>query len=746
MSIRIGQTATAPPFQQAARQSLQDTQLRRNVRHATDLIRNKRAAIVAEVPDWEELREAGRAIKSHVMRHLDAYLEQFESNVTRAGGHVHWAGDADEACEVIASIIGRHDGREVIKVKTMTSDEIQLNTHLQARGITPYETDLADLIIQLGRDHPSHIVVPALHKNHMQVRQIFERTMPLAEWGLDKLGDTPKELAEAARRYLRERFLRVKIGLSGANFAIAETGSVVVVESEGNGRMCTTLPDVLVTLVGIEKIVPTFQDLEVFLQVLARSATGERMSPYTSVWTGVDAQDGPGEFHVVLLDNGRTRVLADGEGRQALHCIRCAACLNACPVYARAGGHAYGSIYSGPIGAILTPQLQALEHAQSLPYASSLCGACYQACPVKIDIPDVLLHLRARVVDRHKAGLTGRLGAENVAMQSMVALFEHPRLLERAYRLARLGQGPLVSDGAIAYVPGMTAWTRTRDLPAIPSQSFREWWRERPANRPQEPRVARSVGADPRVGPRAGELQAQRADLRVDAATPPASSSGPTSQSKGGILERIRRANQAAGATPDSVGAATRQSEWSALPRGFRRQGTLQGDQLLALFEARLAHYGVRPIVAASDDVANVVRQLLTERAKKTLLVPARLLDAWMPPGFDYVADGHMANDALDRVDGVITGCTVAIALTGTVVLTARDGRRAATLVPDYHLCFVRREQIVELVPEALERLRSDMMGPLTFVSGPSATVDIEMTRVAGVHGPRTVDVVIVNG
>lgn len=483
MSIRVGKTEHAPRFEEAAKTALFDTQLRRNVKNATSIILNRRASVVREVPDWEGLRNAGKDIKQHVMEYLDSYLEEFEANVIRTGGHVHWAKDADEACQIIGGIIGEQQGKEVIKVKTMTSDEIQLNPYLEEHGISPCETDLADMIIQLGDDLPSHIVVPALHKNHVQVQQIFKRKMPLKELGIETLGDQPVQLAEAARRYLREKFLRVKIGISGANFAVAETGSLVVVESEGNGRMCVTLPEVLICLVGIEKLVPTFQDLEVYLQTLPRSATGERMNPYNSIWTGVTPGDGPREFHVVLLDNGRTRVLADEEGRQALHCIRCAACLNSCPVYEKTGGQAYGSIYSGPIGAILTPQLLGMEQAQSLPYASSLCGACYEVCPVKINIPEVLVHLREKAVRQKQGGFKGIMNAENIMMQSMAKVFSSPFLLEEAYRLARIGDGPFIKNGAITHLPGMmSGWTDTRDLDPIPQQSFRDWWRERSQN------------------------------------------------------------------------------------------------------------------------------------------------------------------------------------------------------------------------------------------------------------------------
>jgi L-lactate dehydrogenase complex protein LldF len=462
MSIRVGQSETAPAFPKAAKTLLANTQMRHNVRRATDIIRNKRARVVAEMPDWEELRNSAQQIKQQVLRNLDGYLEQFEKACTAAGGRVHWARDADEANRIIVGIIQSHQQTEVIKVKTMTSDETQLNVALEAAGITPYETDLADLIIQLGHDKPSHIVVPALHKNKTEIRQLFLDKMHLSE-----LGTQPEDLTAAARTYLRERFLRVKVGFSGANFAVAETGSVCVVESEGNGRMCVTLPEVLITMLGIEKIIPTFDDLEVFLQLLPRSATGERMNPYNSIWTGVSEGDGPQEFHVVLLDNGRTKILADAESRETLHCIRCAACLNACPVYRQTGGHAYGSIYSGPIGAILTPQLQSMEHSQSLPYASSLCGACYEVCPVKINIPEILIHLRRKIVENGD----GPWG-EGPAMKMAAFGLADPARIELGQKLLRIGHKPFEHLF-------MASWTDSRNFPDIPKESFREWWAKR---------------------------------------------------------------------------------------------------------------------------------------------------------------------------------------------------------------------------------------------------------------------------
>jgi L-lactate dehydrogenase complex protein LldF len=474
--------ARVPAFQVAAKTLLDDSQLRKNVRHATDVIQAKRAVVVDEMPDWQELREAGRAIKEHTLLHLDHYLQEFERNCTAAGGVVHWARDAEEARALVMELVKASGSDEVIKIKSMTTEEIGLNHGLEAAGIHAYETDLAELIIQLGQDLPSHIVVPALHKNRQQIREIFRREMNLPE-----LGERPQDLAEAARQFLREKFLRVRTGVSGANFLIAETGGVCVVESEGNGRMCLTLPETLITVAGIEKVIPRFQDLEVFLQLLPRSATGERMNPYNSIWTGVHAGDGPKAFHIILLDNNRTQILADAEARQTLNCIRCGACQNVCPVYRQTGGHAYGSVYAGPIGAILTPQLQQLESGRSLPYASSLCGACYEVCPVKINIPEVLIHLRHKVVEHDTEGL-GALNAENLAMQAIALVFRSETRFRAAQRLGRMGEAPLVNKaGWVTWLPGyLGGWTSTRDLHSMPSETFREWFEKREKRAGQE--------------------------------------------------------------------------------------------------------------------------------------------------------------------------------------------------------------------------------------------------------------------
>ena len=468
--------ALAPPFPQAVLPVLRNPQLRKNVAHAIDVIQAKRGRLVAEKTDWQELRSAGAAIRAHVLENLGAYLEQFEERCTAAGGTVHWAGDAAEARQIILDILHEEKASEVIKIKTMTSAEIQLNPFLEAAGVRTYETDLAEIILQLGDEEPSHIVVPALHVNRSQVREIFARRM-----GLKDLSDDPHALTAAARNYLRQKFLNIPTAISGANFLVAETGAVVVVESEGNGRMCLTLPRTMITLAGIEKVLPLFQDLEVMLQVLARSATGERMNPYTSLWTGVTPGDGPQRFHVVLLDNGRSGILAKKTERQTLRCIRCAACMNSCPVYRQTGGHAYGSVYPGPIGAILTPQLMQMHHAQSLPYASSLCGACYEVCPVKINIPEVLLELRSQVVNQERRQAGKFFDPMYLGLRIANLIFSRAWLFHTAQYFGRIGLKLFMrKDGWIHSLPSVGGkWTQTRDLRGLPTQTFHGWWATR---------------------------------------------------------------------------------------------------------------------------------------------------------------------------------------------------------------------------------------------------------------------------
>ena len=478
------------PFPKYAKEELKNEQLRANLRFVTHAIRNKRARVTAEVPDWQDLRNTGESVKNYVLANLPELLEQFERNFTAAGGHVHWARNATEANQIALDLIREQGVDEIIKIKSMATAETGLNEFLEENGINAIETDLAEEIVQLGHDRPSHILVPAIHRNRREIRDIFLSEIE----GIDpNITDEPAELAEASRNRLRNKFLNTTVAVSGTNFGIAETGTLTIVESEGNGRMCLTLPDTLITFMGIEKILPTFQDYEAFLQLLPRSSTGERMNPYTSMWTGVTPGDGPQNMHVILIDNGRTAVLSDELGRQALRCIRCSACMNVCPVYERAGGHAYGSTYPGPIGAILSPQLSGIEAAEnnSLPYASSLCGACYEVCPVKINFPEVLVHLRAKDVESQHAvrEFEGNKKAPFSQMDGMMLgakkLFTSGKMMsiaERGLPMSRLISG---RKHKITAVPGIVSgWTAYRDIPEPPKESFRNWWKKEKGQAP----------------------------------------------------------------------------------------------------------------------------------------------------------------------------------------------------------------------------------------------------------------------
>ena len=459
-------------FQKAAHHELNDVTKRRNYQYATTTIRVKRQAVVDEVDDWQDLREAGSTIKRDVIARMPELLEQFEQNVTARGGHVHWARDSKEANEIIQDLVKATGEDKVVKIKSMATQEIALNEELEKAGIFAQETDLAELIVQLGEDFPSHILVPAIHRNRAEIRDIFTAKMPDTD---ETLTQDPAELAEAARKFLRQQFLEAKVAISGCNFGCADTGTVSIVESEGNGRMCLTLPETLITVMGIEKLLPSFEDLGVFLQLLPRSSTGERMNPYTSLWSGVTEGDGPQNFHIVLLDNGRTAALSNEIGREALKCIRCSACLNVCPVYERAGGHSYGSTYPGPIGAILSPQLTGIESSDdpngSLPYASSLCGRCNEVCPVKIPITDILLELRYQKTKNEPNQV------ERAAFASLAQVWGHSGVWDKLVRMVALGRVLGGFNGKIETMPPpISGWTEYRDVAVPPKKSFRQWW------------------------------------------------------------------------------------------------------------------------------------------------------------------------------------------------------------------------------------------------------------------------------
>ena len=463
------------------RRALADAQLQRALATATARFTTVRSLAVKNVgEEWEQLRDHARKIKEHAIGHLDHYLEEFSSNVERLGGRVFWARDSAEANNYIADLARERGVRLAVKSKSMMTEEIELNRALASVGVEAVETDLGEYIIQLAGERPSHIIAPAIHKTRSDVADLFAEKLHF-----ERTEEIPRMTA-LARRVLRERFASAGLGVTGANFAVAETGTIVLVENEGNIRLTTSLPRTHVALMGIEKVIPRLEDLAVFLRLLPRSAAGQQMSAYVSFLTGVkrsETEEGPEELHVVILDNGRVEMLANEHLRESLYCIRCGACLNVCPVYQKIGGHAYGWIYPGPIGAVLTPQLIGRERAANLPFASSLCGACREVCPIKINIPDMLLRLRHEIKEparesgkRHstfsfKQRLAGL--AERVAFKLWAAAMKSPSRYTRAARFARLAQQAF-GDGGLP----IKRWTATRDLPPLAARSFREQWAE----------------------------------------------------------------------------------------------------------------------------------------------------------------------------------------------------------------------------------------------------------------------------
>jgi L-lactate dehydrogenase complex protein LldF len=460
----------ATPFGERARRALGDPFLQEALSIATTKFIGLRREAFADFPAGDALRDRARAIKEATLQKLDTYLEALADNVERRGGHVHWATTGAEAREIVLRLCRDRGVRMAVKSKSMASEEIDLNEALEHAGVAPVETDLGEYIIQLAREKPSHIIAPAIHKTKGQVAELFSRELGQA------LEADPEVLTAVARRVLRARFLEADMGITGANFAVADTGTVVLVTNEGNGRMVTSLPRIHVAVMGIEKVVPSMTDLMVFLAILARSATGQKLSSYTTLVRGPRRPgelEGPEEFHLVLMDNGRSAQIA-GKLREALYCLRCGACLNVCPVYRQIGGHAYGHTYPGPIGILLTAMLKGERAVKHLAHASSLCGACQEVCPVRIDIPRMLVDLREGL-DRDRVAPW----AERAAFGVLARLLCSPALFRLAVRVGRITQRPFVRDGRLGRLPGPGAvWTRTRDLPPVAARTFTERWKD----------------------------------------------------------------------------------------------------------------------------------------------------------------------------------------------------------------------------------------------------------------------------
>ena len=459
------------PLRQRATQALGDRFLHEALDIATTKFITLRREAFDDFPEGERLRDRARAIKEATLQRLDEHLEKLVANVERLGGHVHFATTAEEARDIVLDIARRTGARMAVKSKSMATEEIHLNDALEAIGVTPVETDLGEYIIQLAHERPSHIIAPAIHKTKGQVAELFSRELKRPGLPAD-----PEVLTKIAREELREKFLTADLGITGANFAVAETGTVVLVTNEGNGRMATSLPRVHVAVMGVEKVIPSMTDLAVFLAILAKSATGQKLSVYTTLVQGPRRPgelEGPEEFHLVLLDNGRIAQIA-GTLRESLYCLRCGACLNVCPVYRQIGGHAYGYTYPGPIGILLTAMLNGPGSVKELAHASSLCGACADACPVRIDIPRMLIELRRQVDEEHIAPWT-----ERVLFKTFARLLVHPTLYRLGARIGRILQRPLIREGRIRALPFFFGrWTKTRDLPPVAARTFQERWPE----------------------------------------------------------------------------------------------------------------------------------------------------------------------------------------------------------------------------------------------------------------------------
>lgn len=469
MPMQIG----SENFKERVNDGIQNSFMRKAVSGAQERLHNRRLDAIEELGNWEEWRSHGEEIRQHVLQNLDYYLYQLSENISKQGGHVFFAETAEEARQYIQEVVSRKNGKKVVKSKSMVTEEINLNAMLEEMGVHVVETDLGEYILQVD-DHepPSHIIAPALHKNKEQVRDVFT----------EKLGYTkssnPEELTDFVREVLRKEFLEADIGITGCNFAIAESGSIGLVTNEGNADLTTALPQTQITVMGMERIVPTFKEFEVLVNMLTRSAVGQKLPSYVTTFTGSRGEnevDGPEEFHLVIVDNGRSNILGS-EFQSVLQCIRCAACVNVCPVYRHIGGHSYGSIYSGPIGAVLSPLLGGYENYKELPYASTLCAACTDACPVRIPLHDLLRKHREVVVEReHKAPFS-----EKLAMKAFGMGASSSKLFSFGSKLAPSVMNPFTTGEAITKGPGpLKAWTENRDFPAPSKESFRHWFENR---------------------------------------------------------------------------------------------------------------------------------------------------------------------------------------------------------------------------------------------------------------------------
>lgn len=460
-------------FHERVEKGIHNTFMRGAVAGAQERLRTRRLETAAELGNWEQWRALGEEIRKHTLENLDYYLMQLSENVKKRGGHVFFAQTAEEANDYICRVVESKQAKKIVKSKSMVTEEIHMNAALEKLGCEVIETDLGEYILQVDdHDPPSHIVAPALHKNKEQIRDVFQEKLAYTKT------EKPEELALHARHMLRHEYMTADVGITGCNFAVAETGSITLVTNEGNADLVTALPKTQITVMGMERIVPTFEEMEVLVSLLTRSAVGQKLTSYITVLTGPRDEgevDGPEEFHLVIVDNGRSDILGT-EFQPVLQCIRCAACVNVCPVYRHIGGHSYGSIYSGPIGAVLSPLLGGYDDYKELPYASTLCAACTEACPVKIPLHELLLKHRQTIVEREgKAPIS-----EKLAMKAFGLGATSSMLYKLGSKIAPTAVHPFTINDRISKGPGpLKAWTDIREFPAPEKERFRDWFKQR---------------------------------------------------------------------------------------------------------------------------------------------------------------------------------------------------------------------------------------------------------------------------
>ncbi len=722
----------ATEFTESARRYTADLEHRHLIQKALSGYYVKRDENKDRFQSWSGARNAAAEIKWEAVNHLDRYLEEFVSKIEARGAKVFWAENAQEARDYIIQLARQNNVRSIIKSKTMTGEEIHLNDALEKEGFEIVESDLGEYIVQLRQEPPYHLVFPAMHLKREQISDLFH----------DKLGsaptDKPEELTMTARRVMRKKFCAADMGITGGNFLVAETGMISITENEGNSRLTASLPKIHVAIVGIEKILPKFAHLGLFLPMLATAGAGQSLTCYNTFY-GAPRQpgepDGPEQFHVVLLDNRRTQLLADAEQRDALHCIRCGACLNVCPIFKNVGGHTYGTTYQGPIGSVITPHLRGLHDWKHLPQASSLCGACTETCPVKINLHHHLLH------NRRNAAQAEPSLVEKIMYRGFAFTMLRPKVYQMITEFGRLLQ-PLRQAVNGTILDPLRPWTKTRSFPPIAQKSFRDLWRERSNGFQSQDSLGGPVAqvSKPAVSP-----------ITKSAHRPTAETNSGTNNRRRGreaILARVREALKTAAPHPVTAVPQEPLSPQQWLPYVGQ---TL--EEQIELF--RQNAQALRADFQVCTDMAGAIQFLktlaATENWKKIGFHEGELTNAMagavaLPT---VKTDGGYALDALESCEAGLTECEALIAQTGTVMVSARrSGGRALSVLPPHHIVLARRSQMMPDLPAALakvqEKFSNNYPGIISLITGPSRTGDIERILVLGAHGPKRLTILLI--